>query len=154
MSPIRCIRFILFRVSCDLSALLFLCGRFQKNTKFEGWADHVTGKAGEGFRAWCSEYIPILWRDQPTGFVQLLAITSSISQWTAWTDTFLFIGHLASSDHWTVQSRKCMQRLKFHQPTFMPRQYVGTQFTLLSLNNPGHHIYATQEVSHQEQFSF
>ena len=64
MSPIRCIRFILFWVSCDLSALLFLCGRYQKNTKFEGWADHVTGKAGEGFRAWCSEYIPILWRDQ------------------------------------------------------------------------------------------
>ena len=134
MSPIHCIRFILFPVSYDLSALLFLCGRYQKNAKFEGWADHVTGKASEGFRAWCNEYILRLvtwsthWICATFGHYVIDFSVKCMNRY------ILFISHTASLDHWIVQSRQCMLRLKFHWPTFMTQQYVGTKFIFVSLS--------------------
>lgn len=119
MSPIHCIRFILFQVPCDLSALLFLCGKYQKNAKLEGWADHVTGKAGEGFRAWCNEYIPRLvtwsthWLCATFGHYVIDFSVNCMNRY------ILFITHIASLDHWIVQSGKCTLRLKFHRPTFI-----------------------------------
>ena len=103
-----------------------------ENAKFEGWADHVTGNASEGFRAWCNEYIPRLvtwsthWLCATFGHY-VIDFSVNCMHWYT-----LFITHIASLDHWIVQSGKCTLRLKFHQPTFMTRQYVGTQFIFVS----------------------
>ena len=142
MSPIHCIRFILFRVSCDLSALLFLCERMQSLKGEQIMSQAMPVKGSE--------------LDAMNTFPPSSDVINPLALCNFWPLCHWFLSELYEPIHpvynpyCLIGSLDCAEREMHLEAKIPPTHFYDDSMlapsSSLSLN-PVHHIYATQKVT-------